>query len=346
MSLVCDPASLLNSAKCFAKCISPRDHIAVQNYLLAVILGGSTDPKVIVKAAACFLECIAPGQQQSVANYLLCQLANKPTVVISAAAQAWGNQVVTNGGPMPSQNTLVAVTNFLTSIATIQSKIYTANLIVPDSMIAARTPIIATVGGNLYGLSTVGAGGGTLSINGYRSTADGANGVVMTSLTPNTIPSFNTGNGGMSIYAAINTPPDASALAGVADSAFGSDLQIFAGTGNFLAYVWSITAVNVAAITPGCFQSVSRTANNLLSAYSGNSSNPFALVGSNANVNASNPALNPMTVGGQNAIGVGIQLCKHTISFFAVHDGLSLGDTQILFNAVQAARVAIGGGFV
>lgn len=80
MAVTCDPNTLPNDARCFASCIPPGDHAAVQTYLLAQIalaLGAvtSAEPSALANAARCFNECI--GNQMSVQNYLLCQIANQ-----------------------------------------------------------------------------------------------------------------------------------------------------------------------------------------------------------------------------------------------------------------------------
>lgn len=75
MAISCEPAALQAAAKCF-ECLTPKQHLTVQTYLLAVIAGGSTDPATLLAQAKCFA-CMTPAQQQEVQVMLLCNIVNK-----------------------------------------------------------------------------------------------------------------------------------------------------------------------------------------------------------------------------------------------------------------------------
>ena len=73
-----DPKVLVTNAKCFLSCLTPKEQLAVQTYLLAVIAGvdtSATGVKALVKQANCFF-CIQPNEQLQIQNYLLAQLAS------------------------------------------------------------------------------------------------------------------------------------------------------------------------------------------------------------------------------------------------------------------------------
>lgn len=74
MADTCDPATLVESAKCFV-CLEPPQREAIKTYLLAVLAGGSLDPETLMEDAKCFM-CIQPNQHKAMQNYLLCQILN------------------------------------------------------------------------------------------------------------------------------------------------------------------------------------------------------------------------------------------------------------------------------
>ena len=73
MAVNCDPSTLANDARCWAKCLSGMEP-AVQTYLLAVIAGGSTDPKELLRLASSWT--VTWGTEEAIKTYLLCQIAN------------------------------------------------------------------------------------------------------------------------------------------------------------------------------------------------------------------------------------------------------------------------------
>lgn len=74
-----DPKVLVQNAKCFLSCLTPKEQLGVQTYLLAVVAGVPTDAagvKNLVQQAKCFLSCVPPSEQLPLQNYLLAQLAS------------------------------------------------------------------------------------------------------------------------------------------------------------------------------------------------------------------------------------------------------------------------------
>lgn len=70
----CDPASLVDAAKCF-ECIPRGMEGPVTIYLLNQISGLNLTPAQLVDAAKCN-RCIPPGQQNEIIIWLLCQILN------------------------------------------------------------------------------------------------------------------------------------------------------------------------------------------------------------------------------------------------------------------------------
>lgn len=84
----------------------------------------------------------------------------------------WAQRVVANGGAMPSQNSIVAMDTFRTGIinAGLSNKIYSLCVFVPDSLIAATTPLFKTYGADPW--TNVNFSVTNLSIEGLKG--DGA----------------------------------------------------------------------------------------------------------------------------------------------------------------------------
>lgn len=78
MAVTCDPQTLANDARCFARCIPQGGHAAVQTYLLALVAnnlaGTSTDPNTLANLASGFRK--VDGFQVAIQDYLLCQLVS------------------------------------------------------------------------------------------------------------------------------------------------------------------------------------------------------------------------------------------------------------------------------
>lgn len=262
----------------------------------------------------------------------------------------WAARVVQNGGAAPSGATITAIQTFLTSIASIRSKIYHLNVIAPDSIIAMRTPLIRDFGYGVWVPVTVGTGAPEiLNTGGWQSYVDASNGTLYDiGVNPSLIPSFNIGNGGMSLYEPEAVVPSfqfqlgGSITAAVPRFQMGIDGPLILGqiydTGSKLQIVHGGAA--------GGFLMCSRTAINVLTAYFANSGNAWASVGSSAVANSALPPNLNMASGGVFVVGSGYFLANQRLSFMAVHDGLSSAEGQILFNAVQALRTSFGGGFI
>lgn len=75
MAVVCTPAALEAAAACLS-CLTPKQQLIVQTYLLAVINNSATDKNgvsALLKASACF-GCLSTKQLETVQAWLLCQI--------------------------------------------------------------------------------------------------------------------------------------------------------------------------------------------------------------------------------------------------------------------------------
>lgn len=75
MAVACDAPSLMAAAKCIS-CLTPKQQLQVQVYLLAVLNGSATDKNgvnALMTASKCF-SCLTTVQMQQVSAWLLCQI--------------------------------------------------------------------------------------------------------------------------------------------------------------------------------------------------------------------------------------------------------------------------------
>lgn len=76
MTISCEPADLIDAAKCMDRCVPPGLQLAIQTMLLANIAQDTRSPQELANAARCFFSCIPPGEQLAVQNMLLCAISN------------------------------------------------------------------------------------------------------------------------------------------------------------------------------------------------------------------------------------------------------------------------------
>jgi len=280
----------------------------------------------------------------------LATTANCVTAIAVTAGQLWSARVATNGGVCPKAATVSAADTFNTAVAGISAHLFHVNLIAPESLIAALTPFIVSVGATLWTKHIRGVPPTeSITINGLQAGTDDTNGTVYdTGFAPSGVVSWSASNGGMSVYVSDATPPssvnDLSGCYNGVNAAIG--IQVNNATAH-LFICWDVTQriqYNLAAV--GGFYMASRTTISLLTSYFANSGNAWASTGTNVVNTGRTP--NPQNIGVCGEIQAGPVYAPDAgrISFVAYHDGLSSADGQTLFNAAQAFRVAIGGGFV
>jgi hypothetical protein len=104
-------------------------------------------------------------------------------VVIDPRVTDWVTRIIRSGGNIPSNNTLIALTNFLLGMDSVglTSKILIVNAFVPDSLVAATVPLLkVSTGDNWTNHNFV---SGDLSVNGL--TGDGSTKYLDTGFIPN-----------------------------------------------------------------------------------------------------------------------------------------------------------------
>lgn len=249
----------------------------------------------------------------------------------------WKALVITNGGATPTEATLNAMDTFVLAVAGIKSQLIWVDLVVPDSLIAAETPLYATSG---LTLSTGNGWSGTLNTSGISAGSS----IMRTGIDPSTI--FSTSDMGLSVYCGGS----GNVLLDWGGGNGGSCATLY-GTSNPNYHIgsyggWSMD-FTTATINSGDFVyfSGNRTGTSSLTGYIANSNNSWAAHGTSSGGSGSVPSGT-----GDNALGwhssgscAGISSTS-IVSFMAVHHGLSSADAQTLYNAVQAFRTTIGGG--
>lgn len=267
---------------------------------------------------------------------------------------SWVTRVLANGGAMPSANTISASQTFEAAISSLKSRIYHLNFVAPDSLIAFQTPFIKTVGIDPWVRHSVGVPViESLTVQGYNGCSTGrANGYVYdTGVIPSNIANFNTGNCGLCVYVSTvgTTNQITNACIGGYDGTSAFELLPDVAGSNVVEGI-GFDAANItstAADHQGGFFMTCRVSTTDLRTYRGSSVSPWAQLGATqAAANATTPMTTTCYAAGDLYPGAVIHGANVYHSFFAILDGFSSADGQKLFNAVQALRTSLGGGFV
>lgn len=270
------------------------------------------------------------------------------TAATHATADDWAARVVTNGGAAPSANTVAAVSNFCGALdaAGISVKMMLVNVFAPDNLIASITPLYKVFGNDPWTNNNFVAA--DIGVHGLKG--NGTSKSLNTGAIPTTIFSGSSVQGGISLY---NTFPDLGTgfdfnVIDAAANYFGLSCS---NAGNSIGTIWNNTAGQGQLSVPGLmlglgFVSASRVSTSSMNLYAANSINAFSSLGSSATTGGSVPTVQTLYAFARNNNGtIGVWSGKR-LSFAAIHSGLTSGETQALFNAVQQMRQAFGGGWV
>jgi hypothetical protein len=275
-----------------------------------------------------------------------------PSISISALVINWANRVVINGGAVPSLATQMAMSTFTNTMdaAGLTSMMKTLNVFAPDSLAACLTPLIIGAANdpwNNVGPSFV---SGDLDVNGLLG--DGSSKIINTGFAPSA--GFATSlSAGLSVYESTTTNAIVCAIGGHQSSST-VGLALFTnsfGTGQVLFDCWNNSTGRL-VVNPGPtvagFTSGNRVSATDSRAYFANSSNAFAQIGSTSATsgNAFSDCTQATGVFCSQEFPTNQFVSARRMSFAAIHDGLTSGQAQSLYNAVQTLRQTLGGGFV
>lgn len=302
----------------------------------------SCTPNDLLNEARCF-RCIPAGMQREVQIYLLCQWANTSGACQHDTVDNWALRVVANGGAAPSQVTLTALCEFMVGMdaAGLTPKMEAVNCLVPDNIIAAKTPLIVGTGNDPWadvGPAFVAA---DLNVNGLISS--GAN-ALDTGVVPNASILTDT-SAALTVYNMTAQNEDASDI-GCFDGVNAVRI-IISNLGGFAALnCWDFAGGAFVALNPlwSGFMSGNRIAANSVDIYLANSFTPFASLIHGVTTGGARPT-NSIYFYAWNFGGIQNPNTRR-FSFAAIHQGLTFAECQAFYNLIQTLRTSLGGGFV
>lgn len=335
-------SQLVENAKCF-ECIPPGMAGSVFIHILNQASGLNLSSEQLLANSACY-QCLDPGVQIDVETYLMCLLPAGSSACQHDTADAWVARVVANGGAVPSDATYAAVCEFCTGLDTdlLTAKMIAVNCIVPDSLTAALTPLIVGTGGNALWTNTGPFVDADLTVNGLIS--DGTK-YLKTGIIPSAVFAADT-SGGMSYYHVTSSASNWFDMGCVQG---GNRINLVNSYTN-TAYLdcWNSTAgqgrISATNTSWAGFMSGNRTAANAFAIYQGNGTTGFTQLVAGNTTGASRPTTYDVWAFTINNGGAPQFTNSRRHSFFAIHEGLTLGEAVKLYNLVVTLRTALGGG--
>jgi hypothetical protein len=261
----------------------------------------------------------------------------------------WSDRVVANGGTVPSNETIAAMSTFYNGLVSdgLVSKMIAVNCFVSDSLAAAITPLIVGPGNNPWTNTNFVAG--DVSVNGLLGNGP-AGKFLNTGCNPSIIYSSDN-DCGYSLYFSANSSNNAYGAmiirrGGIAGIYTDPNSHLGAYTG------WSVTGNTIQTGNLNFrFLSGNRTAANAAALYEASSSQ-FVVGGTTAGAPGARPNgdvycfcwddYDSVPSGNHANLFGGT---SNYYSFAAIHYGLTQPQANNLFNRVQTLRQTLGGGY-
>lgn len=286
--------------------------------------------RAFIKTGALFLPVLAAGQ------------VVVPTRRISMLSAPWADRVVKNGGARPSSLSINASSAFLNTLVQsgLRSRIVAANFFAPDSLIACITPLIVDFGNDPWTNSNFVVGDvGANGLTGNASNKCLTPGLVGTAIFPD--------DNSAALHLYCFTYPTGNVFPFGCDTSGNGGaiyMQFFSGTCFFNCWDPANNMATGATSSRAGFYSCNKTASNAAAIYFASSAVAFTTLGTGntAHAHIRNNDGGPTIMATRCASG----FSGATLSFAALSYGFSSADSQTLYNAVQALRQALGGGFV
>jgi hypothetical protein len=265
------------------------------------------------------------------------------------ASELWSAAVVANGGDAPSADTLTAIQTFYDGLFTngLLGLMKAVNCFAPDNLIAAITPLVVGVGVNPW--VNTGFVLGDLTVDGLVGDGDGTMGGGTKSLDTGVPPSaaFTVGCGLSCMVSVASTTTTCYDLG--AETAGTYYLDMATGWGeNCYAFLFDHSLSEVPGGYAGFFsasrESVDPTHHKTYYTNSGTYAN--VIQGISAVIAATGMPAYSVAVFAKNSSGTPNSRTDRRLSFVAIHEGLTMAQTQTLYNLVQAMRISFGGGSV
>ena len=262
----------------------------------------------------------------------------------------WVKTIQSVGGSTPSSNTIRACSSFYRQLRNngILYKIKALNCFVPDSLIAATTPIISTVGNKVWTNNNFVAGDLTIAgLKGNSSSKYLNSGIGCSSI-------FSTGNMGVTLYVPENSAGVGHNYGCAADTGYTNDcVGTFwvSGAGVFMdSYNTTVTTGGRYTITQAAnwtgLLSMNRTATNVFNAYWQKPGAGVVLAqGPYSNSGGSVPSQNMYIFCSYNS-SVASFFSGDRMSIVAFHDGMNSSEVTIFGSLLRTLRINLGGGYV
>lgn len=305
----------------------------------------ASDPQSLFDQAKCF-SCYGISSDEALELALLQTIAGgggsgpPPVVPLNPAVVNWASRVVTNGGADPSTATKNAMSTFYNALqaAGLDTKMKALCVFVPDSLIAATTPLI--VGNGIDPWTNHGFVTADLTVDGLKG--DGVAKYLQTGLVPSAI--FAVGNSGVTLVNTL-TSQGVEQDFGCALAAAGSAsllLSISNGT-NLIAYSFDeggsfLNTVN--SFWEG-YLSANRVANNDFKCYKASPTVAHATLASSAVVTALAAPNIEMLMFCWNLVGVPSSFSRKRFFIAAVHDGFTAAQSISFYNAIATLQATI-----
>ncbi len=285
-------------------------------------------------------------------NLTLTDTAFVGALKIPSVGQMWAANVVLQGGAAPASGTISAINTFWAALvsAGIDTKMVAINVFAPDNLTATRVPILARAGNAIW--TNHNFVSGDLSTSGLKG--DGSSKYLDTGIIPNSMPGTTDSSAGLSLLMSVNPSStngfDIGCGGNVTNSQFAVHINGISNTTPFIC--WTFTTSGTTYINPAPpsatfagFISGNRTASNALAVYAASTSHAFSTLGTGSGSNSSTAfGPSPLCVFALNSLGSITNYSNRTLSFAAIHAGLTSTETQALYNAVAALRTSLGGG--
>lgn len=269
---------------------------------------------------------------------------------ICSQSSAWGAQIVSNGGSMPSNATLQAVCTYYNSLvsAGVDSLMIADILIPPDGgLIGSFTPFFHTLGNNPWTNHNFVAA--DLSASGL--TGNGSSKYLDTGIVDNTAWASGTENG-IAVYLTPQTNAgtvdtgsldiNSSNMSRLTINVFGAILANLYDNTNMSTISWPFAAFSNPHT--GGFIAQVRQSGTRADIYAGNSVTAFSSLANTLTQGAGRPLGFNQFVFAVNNDGTASNFTVHQLQWVGIFRGagMTLAKITALFNAVQALQVAFG----
>lgn len=272
---------------------------------------------------------------------------------VDPVVENWATRVVVNGGAAPSGGTKAALSTFYTGMVSegLLSKMIAVNCFVPDNLSASITPLINSASAGNDPWTNIGNRfiPSDLNVNGLtgNGTVSATAKALDTGIIPINAYADNT-SAGLTIYNSSVSSTDSTEIG--TRSSSNARLTLMANKGGTSSlYSWADTGTRI-GITPlsngSGFVSGNRTSAITASLYVASSTVPFQSIAGPGGSNQGTVPTSQIKVFCYESFGNNSNASNKTLSFAAIHRGLSAAECQTFYNLIQAMRQSLGGGYV